>query len=93
MGAIALASVNGDQGSHRRIARVATAKKELVWAYGVIPYEIHENFSGAHRVLFKRAMKFWENHACIKFVERNPEDPDHVNFILFTICSYARGYV
>ncbi|KAH6944977.1 hypothetical protein HPB50_006504 [Hyalomma asiaticum] len=34
-----------------------------------------------HRALFKQAMRHWENHTCIKFVERGPE---HQHYIVFT---------
>jgi tolkin len=67
---------------HHRITRAATAKKERIWDYGVIPYEIDGNFSGAHKALFKQAMRHWENFTCIKFVERNPSE--HPNYIVFT---------
>ncbi|XP_065171165.1 protein tolkin-like [Atheta coriaria] len=67
---------------HRRTTRAATARKERVWDYGVIPYEIDANFSGAHKALFKQAMRHWENSTCVKFVERSPDD--HPNFIMFT---------
>lgn len=67
---------------HRRMRRAATAKIERIWDYGVIPYEIDGNFSGAHKALFKQAMKHWENFTCIKFVERSPVD--HPNYIVFT---------
>lgn len=67
---------------HHRVTRAATARKERVWDYGVIPYEIDGNFSGAHKALFKQAMRHWENFTCVKFVERHPED--HPNYILFT---------
>lgn len=67
---------------HRRITRAATARKERVWDYGVIPYEIDGNFSGGHKALFKQAMRHWENFTCVKFVERNVDD--HPNYILFT---------
>lgn len=78
--------------SHRRVTRAATAKKERIWDHGVIPYEIDSNFSGAHKALFKQAMRHWENFTCIKFVERNPEE--HPNYIVFTerscgCCSYV----
>ncbi|XP_045475772.1 tolloid-like protein 1 [Harmonia axyridis] len=66
----------------RRVTRAATARKERVWDYGVIPYEIDGNFSGAHKALFKQAMRHWENFTCVKFVERNKDD--HPNFIVFT---------
>lgn len=66
----------------RRVTRAATARKERIWDYGVIPYEIDGNFSGAHKALFKQAMKHWENFTCVKFVERNKDD--HPNFIIFT---------
>lgn len=67
---------------HHRVTRAATAKKERIWDFGVIPYEIDGNFSGGHKALFKQAMKHWENFTCIKFVERNPVD--HPNYIVFT---------
>ncbi|CAG2119420.1 unnamed protein product [Medioppia subpectinata] len=64
-----------------RIRRAATARAERLWDYGVIPYEIEANFSGDHRALFKQAMRHWENHTCVKFVERSL---DHPNYIVFT---------
>lgn len=66
----------------RRRPRAATARKERVWDYGVIPYEIDGNFSGAHKALFKQAMRHWENFTCIKFVERVQHE--HPNYIVFT---------
>lgn len=66
----------------RRRSRAATARKERVWDYGVIPYEIDGNFSGMHKALFKQAMKHWENFTCVKFVERNRDE--HQNYIIFT---------
>lgn len=72
----------GDHQSYRRVTRAATARKERVWDYGVIPYEIDANFSGAHKALFKQAMRHWENNTCVQFIERNPDD--HPDFILFT---------
>ncbi|XP_076255661.1 tolloid-like protein 1 tolkin [Rhynchophorus ferrugineus] len=66
----------------RRTTRAATARKERVWDYGVIPYEIDGNFSGLHKALFKQAMRHWENFTCVKFVERNRDE--HQNYIIFT---------
>jgi uncharacterized protein involved in type VI secretion and phage assembly len=68
--------------TRRRVQRAATARKERVWDYGVIPYEIDGNFSGAHKALFKQAMRHWENFTCVKFVEKVPTE--HPNYILFT---------
>ena len=65
-----------------RIRRAASARKERVWDHGVIPYEIDGNFSGAHKALFKQAMRHWENFTCVKFVERIPRE--HPNYIIFT---------
>ncbi|XP_053392429.1 tolloid-like protein 1 isoform X5 [Mercenaria mercenaria] len=64
-----------------RTKRAATARPERIWDYGVIPYEIEANFSGAHKALFKLAMRHWENYTCVTFVERTPE---HMNYIVFT---------
>lgn len=73
---------NGNEKINHRITRAATAKKDRIWDFGVIPYEIDGNFSGAHKALFKQAMRHWENFTCIKFVERIPLD--HPNYIVFT---------
>ncbi|KAL5017782.1 hypothetical protein ScPMuIL_003504 [Solemya velum] len=67
--------------SHHLKKRAATARPERLWEYGVIPYEIEANFSGAHKALFKLAMRHWENYTCITFVERAP---GHENYIVFT---------
>ncbi|XP_052268222.1 bone morphogenetic protein 1 homolog [Dreissena polymorpha] len=64
-----------------RNKRAATARPERIWDYGVIPYEIEANFSGAHKALFKLAMRHWENYTCVTFVERTVE---HQNYIVFT---------
>ncbi|XP_043283629.1 tolloid-like protein 1 [Venturia canescens] len=79
--------VNHDRGATRhstpsRNRRAATARKERVWDHGVIPYEIDGNFSGAHKALFKQAMRHWENFTCVKFVERI--NSLHPNYIVFT---------
>ncbi|KAJ8980749.1 hypothetical protein NQ317_013754 [Molorchus minor] len=71
-----------DTTSLSRVTRAATARKERVWDYGVIPYEIDGNFSGMHKALFKQAMRHWENSTCVKFVERNRDE--HQNYIIFT---------
>ena len=68
-------------GGQSRLRRAATARKERIWDFGVIPYEIDANFSGAHKALFKQAMRHWENFTCVKFVERTA---DHPHFIVFT---------
>jgi len=48
----------------------------------VIPYEIDGIFSGAHKALFKQAMRHWENFTCIKFVERDPSLHVNYNYVL-----------
>jgi hypothetical protein len=50
-------SVDESPISNHRVTRAATAKKDRIWDYGVIPYEIDGNFSGAHKALFKQAMR------------------------------------
>ncbi|KAH8271408.1 hypothetical protein KR018_009102, partial [Drosophila ironensis] len=66
-----------------RARRAVTVRKERTWDYGVIPYEIDSIFSGAHKALFKQAMRHWENFTCIKFVERDAKL--HANYIFFTV--------
>lgn len=77
-----LNSVNLRKSWKSRRQRAATARKERIWDHGVIPYEIDGNFSGAHKALFKQAMRHWENFTCIKFVERVSRE--HPNYIVFT---------
>ncbi|XP_002073258.3 dorsal-ventral patterning protein tolloid [Drosophila willistoni] len=67
----------------QRLRRAVTVRKERTWDYGVIPYEIDTIFSGAHKALFKQAMRHWENFTCIKFVERDAKL--HANYIYFTV--------
>lgn len=66
----------------RRVKRAATSKKERIWEYGVVPYEVDPIFSGDEKVQFERAMKHWENYTCLKFVERKANE--HKDFIRFT---------
>lgn len=68
-----------------RARRAVTVRQERTWDYGVIPYEIDAIFSGAHKALFKQAMRYWENFTCIKFVERDAKL--HTNYIYFTVKS------
>ncbi|EDV30246.2 uncharacterized protein Dana_GF23044 [Drosophila ananassae] len=69
--------------NQHRHRRAVTVRKERTWDYGVIPYEIDSIFSGAHKALFKQAMRHWENFTCIKFVERDAKL--HANYIYFTV--------
>lgn len=52
---------------HHRVTRAATAKKDRIWDYGVIPYEIDANFSGAHKALFKQGEEFFFLFHCACF--------------------------
>ena len=38
------------------------------------------SFSGTQRAIFKQAMRHWEKHTCVTFVERTDEE----SFIVFT---------
>lgn len=79
---IIVTNVSLPEFTRRRQIRAATARKERIWDYGVIPYEIDSNFGGQHKALFKQAMRHWENFTCVKFVERHVLE--HPNYILFT---------
>lgn len=67
--------------NYTRKKRASISNKEKLWTFGVIPYEIDGNYSGAHKAMFKQAMRHWENYTCLNFVERNPEE--HPNYIVF----------
>ncbi|MBN3300558.1 bone morphogenetic protein 1a [Amia ocellicauda] len=74
----------------RRQKRAATSRPERVWPEGVIPYVISGNFSGSQRAIFRQAMRHWEKHTCVTFIERTQEE----SYIVFTYrpcgcCSYV----
>uniref|UniRef100_A0AAR5PJX2 Metalloendopeptidase n=1 Tax=Dendroctonus ponderosae TaxID=77166 RepID=A0AAR5PJX2_DENPD len=69
--------------SHRIPKRaVATTMKGRLWDNGIIPYEIDEGWSAYRKALARQAMRHWENHTCLKFIERNKTE--NVDFIFFT---------
>ncbi|XP_067113967.1 bone morphogenetic protein 1-like isoform X1 [Osmerus mordax] len=74
----------------RRTKRAATSRSERVWPDGVIPYVISGNFSGSQRAIFRQAMRHWEKHTCVTFIDRTNEE----SYIVFTYrpcgcCSYV----
>ncbi|XP_041119113.1 dorsal-ventral patterning tolloid-like protein 1 isoform X2 [Polyodon spathula] len=73
-----------------RISRAATSRAERIWPGGVIPFVIGGNFTGSQRAMFKQAMRHWEKHTCVTFIERTDEE----SYIVFTYrpcgcCSYV----
>ncbi|XP_041914774.1 bone morphogenetic protein 1-like [Alosa sapidissima] len=83
-------SVGGYRIKKGRRQRAATARPERVWPDAVIPYVISGNFSGSQRAIFKQAMRHWEKHTCVAFIERSTEE----SYIVFTYlpcgcCSYV----
>ncbi|KAG7223974.1 hypothetical protein INR49_015231, partial [Caranx melampygus] len=73
-----------------RLRRAATSRPERVWPDGIIPYAISGNFSGSQRAIFRQAMRHWEKHTCVTFIERTTEE----SYIVFTYrpcgcCSYV----
>ncbi|XP_021007731.1 tolloid-like protein 2 [Mus caroli] len=73
-----------------RVRRATTSRTERIWPGGVIPYVIGGNFTGTQRAIFKQAMRHWEKHTCVTFVERTDEE----SFIVFSYrtcgcCSYV----
>uniref|UniRef100_A0A4W3GNC2 Metalloendopeptidase n=1 Tax=Callorhinchus milii TaxID=7868 RepID=A0A4W3GNC2_CALMI len=78
------------QTEKKRIPRAATSRAERIWPGGVIPYVIGGNFTGSQRAMFKQAMRHWEKHTCVTFIERTEEE----SYIVFTYrpcgcCSYV----
>lgn len=70
--------------NRHRQKRAAIADRGQLWDQAVVPFTINGRigFTGRQQVQFKQAMKEWEKHTCMKFVERNSEI--HPNFITFT---------
>nr|XP_020832003.1 tolloid-like protein 1 isoform X2 [Phascolarctos cinereus] len=78
------------QNEKNRVPRAATSRTERIWPGGVIPYLIGGNFTGSQRAMFKQAMRHWEKHTCVTFIERSDEE----SYIVFTYrpcgcCSYV----
>ncbi|XP_029108779.1 bone morphogenetic protein 1-like [Scleropages formosus] len=83
-------TMEGAKHASLRRKRAATARPERVWPEGVIPYVISGNFSGSQRAIFRQAMRHWEKHTCVTFIERTTEE----SYIVFTYrpcgcCSYV----
>uniref|UniRef100_A0A5F8GAJ2 Peptidase M12A domain-containing protein n=1 Tax=Monodelphis domestica TaxID=13616 RepID=A0A5F8GAJ2_MONDO len=71
----------GGRGRGRsRNRRAATSRPERVWVDGIIPFVIGGNFTGSQRAVFRQAMRHWEKHTCVTFLERTDED----SYIVFT---------
>ncbi|CAJ0944023.1 unnamed protein product [Ranitomeya imitator] len=73
-----------------RDRRAATSRPERVWPHGIIPFVVNGNFTGSQKAIFRQAMRHWEKHVCVTFVERTEED----SYIVFTYrpcgcCSYV----
>uniref|UniRef100_A0A4X2JUW3 Metalloendopeptidase n=1 Tax=Vombatus ursinus TaxID=29139 RepID=A0A4X2JUW3_VOMUR len=73
-----------------RVRRATTSRAERIWPGGVIPFVIGGNFTGSQRAIFKQAMRHWEKHTCVTFIERTDEE----SFIVFSYrtcgcCSYV----
>ncbi|CAG9771064.1 unnamed protein product [Ceutorhynchus assimilis] len=60
----------------------ATTIKDRLWDDGIVPYEIDETLSGFRKALAKQAMRHWENHTCLKFIERN--QTENIDYVFFT---------
>ncbi|KAG8574151.1 hypothetical protein GDO81_009072 [Engystomops pustulosus] len=77
----------------RRVSRgrrAATSRPERVWPHGIIPFVVNGNFTGSQKAIFRQAMRHWEKHVCVTFVERTDEE----SYIVFTYrpcgcCSYV----
>lgn len=48
---------------------------------GASPAQGRQCVAGERQILFKNAMRHWENYTCVSFVERRPE---HNNYVVFT---------
>ncbi|KAJ8260725.1 hypothetical protein COCON_G00164480 [Conger conger] len=74
----------------RRRKRAATSRPERIWPDGIIPFVMSGNFTGSQRAIFRQAMRHWEKHTCVTFIERTTEE----SYIMFTYrpcgcCSYV----
>lgn len=71
------------QSNHRVQKRAAaTTVKERLWDFGIVPYEIDESWGSYRKALARQAMRHWENHTCLRFVERNQSE--HADYVFFT---------
>ena len=73
--------ISQDLGSYnRRKKRAVTSLPERRWSDAVIPYKISENFTATQRSIFHQAMRHWEYHTCVTFIEKTTEE----SYIFFT---------
>lgn len=69
-----------DAPESNRKRRAVTADPSRIWPHGIIPYRISSNFTGEQRQLFKQAMRHWELHTCVTFIDQT----DEIDYVLFT---------
>ncbi|KAL1517012.1 hypothetical protein ABEB36_000833 [Hypothenemus hampei] len=68
---------------HRiRKRAVATIDQERLWMNGIVPYEIDDSWSAHRKALARQAMRHWENHTCLTFIERNKTE--NIDYVFFT---------
>lgn len=66
----------------------AIMNKRRLWKFGVIPYEIDDDFGFDRITQIKAAMKHWEDVTCIIFVERDLiEHEDYIRFTEILECT------
>ena len=63
---------DGQNKTHRS-KRAVTADPMRVWPHGIVPYVISSNFTGGQRQTIKQAMRHWELHTCLTFIEKTDE--------------------
>lgn len=72
-------AVSASELQRSRLRRAATAYKQRLWRYGVIPFRIDDSYTGDQKATIIQAMRHWENLTCLSFIERKTEQ-DYIFF-------------
>ena len=53
------------------------------WPNNIVRYHFHSNISLERRREIRQAMDHWEEHTCLRFLSRDREDSDYIEFVSF----------
>lgn len=51
----------------------------MIWPNRKIPYQLSNSFSEKQKNIFKRAVDWFHNNTCVRWVQRNRNDRNYVN--------------
>ena len=61
--------------------KAAISGEKVTWPNHIVRYYFNSNVSLKEKNVIRQAMDHWEEHTCLRFLPRNREEHDHIEFI------------